>query len=219
MTVQTNVSPLVSSPDLPRVNLLPGEIEERRRFRQIQAGMGGAVVAAAVIVGALYVAAHHGVQSAQKNLDAANTEHAQLRAQAASLQHVSDVYDQVSQRQAMLTTARAGEVHWSRYLNDLSIKIPDNVWLTNLTITEGTSSTPSASTPTTGNSIGSITFSGVAFSHNDVANWLDSLAKEHGYSDVYFSNSTESTIGTRPVVNFTSAATPTTDALWKSAGS
>ena len=43
--------------------------------------------------------------------------------------------------------------------------------------------------------------------------WLESLAKQEGYADPYFSNSTEALIGTRKTVNFTSTVTLTPKAL------
>ena len=61
--------------------------------------------------------------------------------------------------------------------------------------------------------IGTVTFVGVGFSHDDVAVWLESLAKQKGYKDPYFSNSTEALIGTRKTVNFTSTVTLTPEAL------
>ncbi len=58
-----------------------------------------------------------------------------------------------------------------------------------------------------------MTFTGVGFAHDDVAVWLESLAKQKGYANPYFANSTEALIGTRKVVNFTSTTTLTSAAL------
>ncbi|MGH8938093.1 MAG: hypothetical protein ACRDV2_01960, partial [Actinomycetes bacterium] len=49
---------------LPRVNLLPPEIEEQRRFRRVQAGLGGAVAVAVALVAAGFVMANSEVSSA-----------------------------------------------------------------------------------------------------------------------------------------------------------
>jgi hypothetical protein len=57
--------------------------------------------------------------------------------------------------------------------------------------------------------IGTVTFTGVGFSHDDVAVWLESLATQKGYANPYFSSSTETLLGTRKTVNFTSTATLT----------
>lgn len=213
MTTQTVA--LVGAPALPRVNLMPPEIEEKRRFRRLQFAMGGAVVAAAVVVGGLYSWAHGGVAGAQQQLDQATAQHTTLQGQYNALQSVRDVYSQVASREAMLTQAMGDEVQWSHYLNDLSLRIPDNVWLTNMQVTQNTSAAPSA-TPgqpvLVPSGIGTISFTGVALTRDDVATWLESLAKEKGYTFPYFSQATESKIGTRNVVNFASTVTVTPDA-------
>ena len=61
--------------------------------------------------------------------------------------------------------------------------------------------------------IGSITFSGIAFSHDDVANWLDALGKEKGFTYPYFSNSASQKLGQRTVMKFASTVTVTDAAL------
>jgi Tfp pilus assembly protein PilN len=212
--VQGQVVPTTAAPVMPRVNLMPPEIAEAARFRRLQLAMGGAVVAAAAVVGLLYVHAHSGVTGAQQQLDQANAQHTALQNQVTGLQSVANVYQQVAAKKALLTQAMGDEIRWSSYLNDLSLRIPDHVWLTSVSATE-TGATPTTTTPLpvgTTASIGQVTFSGVAFSHDDVATWLDVISKEHGFTNVYFSNSSESSIGTKKTVNFASTADLTDDA-------
>lgn len=199
---------------LPRVNLLPPEIAERRRFRRTQYGLGSAVlVAIGAVLGLLYLASASQHQ-AQSRLDAATAEHTRVQKEVTSYANVKDVYGQVSARETMLTTAMGGEVQWSRYLNDLSLSVPDNVWVTNLDAKGPAVGAPQApATAGTAAGIGTITAAGTAFAHDDVANWLESLAKEKGYANPYFSNSAEAAIGSKKVVNFSSTVTVTPDAL------
>jgi Tfp pilus assembly protein PilN len=203
---------------LPRVNLLPPEIHEAARFRRFQLAMVGAGVAAVAVVGALAYMAHSDVSKAKSQVAAAQAEQANLQKQQASLQYVADIRSQVDAKKAMLVQAMSPEIRWSYYLNDLSLRIPDHVWLTNLTATEtGATAAPSTSTaaaPALAQAgIGTVTFGGVAFSHDDVATWLDTLAKEKGFANAYFSNSSKSLIGSRSVVDFTSSVTVTSAAL------
>src|SRR4051794_14010419 len=107
---QGRTGQVVTVPAMPRVNLMPSEIAEAARFRRFQLAMGGAVVAAIAIVGALYVHAHSGVSSTQSQLDSAVAENQQLSTQLSSLGSVADVYAQVASRQAMLQQAMGGEV-------------------------------------------------------------------------------------------------------------
>ena len=199
------------TPVMPRVNLMPPEIAEAARFRRFQLAMGGAVVAAIAVVGLLYTQAHSGVTSAQEQLTQAQAQNTALQAKLSSLQSVQDVYNQVSSRQAMLSRAMGGEIRWSHYMNDLSLRLPDHVWLTNVTATEtgatltSTTTLPTTAGTTTAGSIGNVQFAGIAFSHDDVATWLDMLAKERGFANPYFTNSAETPIGPKQFVTFASS--------------
>jgi Tfp pilus assembly protein PilN len=204
--VEGQVSQSVGVPVMPSVNLMPPEIAEAARFRRFQLAMGGAVVAAVAVVGLLYSHAHSSVNSAQTQLDQAQSQHTTLLNQLNSLQSVQNVYSQVSAKQVTLTQAMGDEIRWSSYLNDLSLRMPDKVWLTSVSASEtasvGAAPTTPAATPT---GIGTVTFSGTAFSHDDVATWLEALARERGYTNPYFTNSSESKIGPRDVVTFSSS--------------
>lgn len=208
--VQGQVGQTTAIAGLPRVNLMPPEIAEAARFRRFQFAMGAAVIGAVVIVGGLYVHGKSAVSDAQTQLETATSQHTQLQSRLASLRSVQDVYTQVAAKQAMLQQAMGGEIRWSYYLTDLSLKVPGNVWLTNVQASEtSTSGVPATATgvtqPLVPTGVGTVNFTGVAFSHDDVATWLDVLAKEKGFVNPYFSNSTESKIGSRSVVNFTSS--------------
>lgn len=198
----------------PHVNLMPREIAEAAKFRRFQFAMGATLLGAVVAVAGLTYQAHHGVAAAKQQLATSTTQHAQLQQQLASLQSVQDVYDQYTAKQAILQQAMGDEIRWSFYLEDLSLKVPSNVWLTNVSATETTSgaSASASAAPGTTAGIGSITFTGVAFSHDDVATWLDVLAKEKGYTSAYFTNSAEGLIGSRKIVNFTSSVVLTPSA-------
>ena len=196
---------VVAPATLPSVNLMPAEIAEAARFRRFQLAMGAAVVGAVVIVGALYVHGKSAVSSAQAQKTQAEAAQAAAQQELNGLQGVSDIYKQVADHEAMLTTAMGDEVDWSTYLSDLSLRIPDHVWLTNLALTQTGAAPVATGTPTAPTGIATITFGGTAFSHDDVATWLDMLAKEKGFANAYFSNSTKGLIGKKPVVNFQSS--------------
>ena len=203
MSLMTETRPAIQLDSLPRVNLLPPEIAETRRFRRIQVGLGGAVLGAVGIVALLYVAASSSVSSAQSDLDSANATGAQLRAETAKYNEVTAIYGRAAAAQAMLTQAMGEEVRYSRFLNDLSLSVPENVWVKNVTFAQ--TAAPAALGSTTPG-IGTVTFTGVGFSHDDVAVWLESLASQKTYTNAYFTNSTEALLGKRKVVNFTSTA-------------
>ncbi|MDP3711840.1 MAG: PilN domain-containing protein [Mycobacteriales bacterium] len=195
---------------LPRVNLLPPEIEERKKLKQIQVGLGAAVLASVGVVGVLVMAANGSLNSANEELATATTQSTQLKAEAATYANVTAVYAQAAAAQALLTQAMGEEVRYSRFMNDLSLTVPDNVWVKAVAFSQGAA--PGAA-GTTEPGIGTVTFSGVGFSHDDVAVWLESLATQKGYTNPDFTNSTETLIGTRKTVTFTSTVQMTAAAL------
>jgi Tfp pilus assembly protein PilN len=203
---------------LPRVNLLPPEIEEQRRLRKVQAGLGLGVLAAAGVVGALALAALGQVNDAQAELDASKARGSALEARSAEYAEVPAVYAQVEAAEAQVAQAMGKEVRWSYFLNDLSLRVPSKVWLTSMTVTQDVDAvaaaapvTPESAVLTPG--IGSVTFSGRGFTHNDVAAWLNALAKQKGLTQPYFTSSQVEDIGTEKAVTFESQATITEESL------
>ena len=207
---------------LPRVNLLPPEIAELRTFRQLQAGLGGAVAAALVILGFLVVAAGNGVSDANEELASAQSENVTLKRQTTQYANVNAIYAAAAASEAQLSTAMGDEVRFSQMMNDFSLAIPSTVWVTSLAMTTSAPAAPAAPTapvapgapvvPST-SGIGILTAAGVGFSHNDVAVWLEAIAGLKAFSNPYFATSTEGKIGGRTIVNFSSTATINSTAL------
>jgi Tfp pilus assembly protein PilN len=206
MTTQTT---LTGAPVLPRVNLLPPEIAEARTLKQYRFGAAGAVALTAVAVGALYYQAHGGVASAQSALDASNGKTAALRTQLASYQSVTQVKNEVLSAQATLASALAPQILWSKYLQDMSVSLVGNYWLSSLTMSASGPAAPAstgANPLSDGSAVGSIILTGTAVSHYDVADLLRSLAKQQGLSNkpvVSSSAKDASTAGVPPLVRFT----------------
>jgi Tfp pilus assembly protein PilN len=194
--------------ELPRVNLLPPEIFERRQLQRAQAGLGVVVIAALVGVGLVYVSGGSKVTDAKSRLAASQATQTNLQSQLNKLSYVTAEAAQATAAQGMLTQATASTIPFSTYLADLSLLTPKNVWFTAITFTgsvaPGSITDPTAAPAT----VGTVTFSGQALAHNDVAAWLDSAAKEIGFADPYFSSSIES------VIPGTGTATGSTPKTW-----
>lgn len=209
---------------LPRVNLLPPEIEQERRFRRVQLGLGAGVAGSLLVVAGLFLAANGQVSDANEELSASKAETSRLETKTLEYSQVPLVYSQVEAARAQLELAMGKEIRWSFFLNDLSLKTPRNVWLTTMTVTANEAPpAPVAPVGTPGASpaafidpgLGTVAFDGLAMRHNDVANWLDSLAKQKGYAQPYFTDSTKEDISEREVVRFKSQVSITEDALSK----
>jgi Tfp pilus assembly protein PilN len=207
---------------LPCVNLLPPEIAERRRATIVKMRLGGVVVAAAAVVGLVYFQVAGGVAPAQDRLDAAQAQSTTLQRQIAALSNVTKTQKELDAAKAAVSKALGNEVRWSRYLNDLSITLPSNIWVTNVAIAEngvptaaaGSSAAATTSaTAASANGLGTLTIQGDALSFNDVAVWLETLAKEKGYTNAWLSQGTTQQIGDQNVIQFTSTVTFTPDVL------
>lgn len=204
---------------MPRVNLLPPEIAERATLRKAQFAMAGAGLAAVAVVGVMYMNASAKVNDANEAKADAAAASVKLNTQLKSLQNVRDIYAQVDAAKATLASAMSTEVLWSSYLHDLTLTIPENVWLTSFSasmskpVTTVKKAGVATSGPVLDPGLGTVTIAGTAFTHDDVAAWLESLAKQKGYVNPYFTQSIEALIGERKVVNFTSTVNVTSAAL------
>lgn len=214
MTVLTSESTFLGTTNgrLPRVNLMPPEVAEAKAMRRVQMGLGAAGLASVAVVGLLYVSASHSVSSAQSDLADAKTQTTSLQGQVAKYRDVTATINAANAAQAQLVTAMGDEVRYSQLLNDLSLSIPSTVWLKSLSYssTAPTAGAPGTAAVTYNNGatpIGMLNVTGVGFSHDDVALWLDSIAGlSKTYANPYFTNSTEALIGSRTTVNYSATA-------------
>jgi len=194
--------------DLPRVNLLPPEIYEKRQLQRAQAGLGLVVLAAVVGIGLVYVNGGSAVTDAKSRLQAAQTTQGQLQGKVNQLNYVTAEAAQAQAAQGMLTQATGSAIPFSTYLADLSLLTPKNVWFTSVTLTSSVAPGSLAAGAPAPATVGTVTFAGQGLAHNDVATWLDNAAKEGGFADPYFTSSTES------LVPGTGAATATAPKTW-----
>lgn len=199
---------------VPRVNLLPPEIAAKRAERRSYIAMGLTVAAAVTAVAVLYVGQAAKVSAAEADLAAAQRENTQLDGDRARLQSVQAVYLAVDADEALLSRAYENRVFFSVYLHNISIGIPDNVWVTQFTGTV-VAAAPSQKI-TTQPTVGTLTFSGKAFEYNDLAAWLESNARLKGVTNTSFSTAAKvkpTTPGARTLVAFSSTASLTPAAI------
>jgi Tfp pilus assembly protein PilN len=202
---------------LPHVNLLPEEIQEEARFRNVRAGLGLAVLLVALVIGFLYWQARGEVDTAQAQLTAAQTQQTALNAQINTYSNVPKVLAQVDLAKAQLAVAMGPEVRYSFMLNDITLTIPTNVWLTQITVQQKLPTAVKGTVAPVGPEwtqpgIGQVNFTGNGMTYNDVAAWLASFSKSLNYSGVYLNTATKTLISQTPVVQFTSDANLTVHA-------
>ena len=202
---------------LPRVNLLPPEIKEAHRLRRTKAGLAAGLVVVIGAIGGAYVTQVNAKNAAQDNLTAEQATGAKLQAEQAKYADVPRTIAAIDKAETMRETAMANDIEWYRSLTNVSVTLPSKVWLTSLTLQVGAAggAAPSTTPAATGDAggVGTVTAVGTAMDHPDVATWLDVLARQPGMSDAYFSSSKKKEIGSKSVVDFSSTATVTDEAL------
>ncbi|PID54156.1 MAG: hypothetical protein CSA58_07635 [Micrococcales bacterium] len=162
---------------VPRVNLLPPEVLERRAVRKVKIGAAAGLVATLAVAGGLYTMAAIDRGHAQDDLAAQQQINTQLQAEA-------DKYVQVPRILSLIDAAKQGQreamsrdIAWSTVVGQIAATYPSDVWLTNLKASLNAEELADAgSVPTLADpGVATVTVDGQARSHPAVANWLDSL--------------------------------------------
>jgi len=178
------------------VNLLPrddGRAASRQKNPVVLGAMGGGIAVTAILA-AWFLTASSGVASNQKRLDAVRAELAATPVPAPTQPGASQFDQEKSARIAALSTALAGRMPWDRVLRELSLVLPDDVWLTSL----------SAQAPSgAANTSSGLTINGKTYSHDGVARLLTRLSLVPHLQGVQLQHSSLTTSETgRKVVEF-----------------
>ena len=184
-----------------RMNLLP---QEERVKASRERGLIWAIlilVAVVVVLGLVYVKYRNDVGAKQDELTSIQQEIQVVQAQIAELSPYAVIQNQ---RTAMTDTAKgiyASSVPFSILLQELSLVIPENVRLQNLTVTVPPAMLPGTATleaaPAPGTSV-DVTFTGQTEEHRDVAEFMTRLGLIPQLMGITLTSSTEaaSTTGT-----------------------
>ena len=173
-----------------QVNLLPSDVRQRLRTRQLTVLVG--MVAAIVVAGllAFYVLQSNKLSSANNDLTAAKSHNAALQAQVNSLSRFQQLADQRDAQKTTVSTAKSGTVRFSGVMHDLSMAIPSTVYLNSVTANLQLGDGASIAETTSG-IVGSIQFQGSASDHLSVALWLTRLAQVTGWDNSWITGSTK----------------------------
>lgn len=180
------------------VNLLPRD-EAPRSFaanRGVVFGAVGGTALATAVLASMFLGAGGTVGSKQAELDA-------LRAQIAAIPPapVKDTTDddvlaaEKGARVGALSAALAGRVAWDRVLRQISLVLPEDVWLTNLAAVA-----PGQAAAVAGQGL---TLTGSTYSQNGVARFLSRLGVIADLANVRLQASQSQLLNERELVQFT----------------
>jgi Tfp pilus assembly protein PilN len=186
------------------VNLLPKDDGRQRgpSFRDNPLVIGGVVgtVLVTAVLAAMFLTASTGVADNQKRRDAAQAELAATPIPPPTVPGTSELDQQKNARIGALSAALSGRLAWDRVLREISLVLPDDVWLSSLS---ATAPVAASTTSTAGFSI-----NGRTYSHDGVARLLARLSVVPHLANVQLLHSTIATSDTgRKVVEFTINAT------------
>ena len=181
------------------VNLLPRDAEQARKGPQlpIVVGCAGAVLTAIVLAG--------GYLSASSKVGDENAKLAEVQAKIAAVPRpapeaptVTSLPQERQARVAALATALAQRVAWDRILREISLVLPEDVWLRTL------NATAPGPAPSTGTAVANgITIEGFTYSQAGVARLLARLSVIPDLADVTLQSSTTADVAGRDIVSFT----------------
>jgi Tfp pilus assembly protein PilN len=193
-----------------QINLLPPEISQRRRAREITLLIGAAGLALVAVLVLVFLVQTARLAGERGKLEDARKQNAALQRQVSALQAQATLELTLKNKQQLLVQLTQNEVRWSVLLNDISLVIPTDVWLTNFS---GAVQAQPGATVTGNVPIGTISLGGSTFTHLDVAKWLSRLAVVREFTFPYLTLSAKSGTGGQEIVTFNSSVELSTGAL------
>jgi Fimbrial assembly protein (PilN) len=194
----------------PRIDLLPRELVTQRVVRRQRSGIGAGFLVLLAVLGLWYVLESRKLGEAQDQADQERAVATGLRVQRTRLQPLADLEAQIAAADQLKASVYKREIRFSAVMRDISAIVPDDVWLTSMSVafsgtgnasgTGGTTTATTAATPAggaaatttpgspgAGSPIGSITFAGAGLEHVDVGGFLRALARgpKKGGQQVY----------------------------------
>jgi Tfp pilus assembly protein PilN len=189
------------------VNLIPRE--EGRTRRQPGAvsltAVLGAVLVTAVLSG-WFLMASSGLSDRQGELDGLRAELAAIPPPAPTPASQTSLVAEKDARLTLLGKALGARIAWDRVLREVSLVIPDDVWLESMN-TNGPDPAAAAPAPGQAPPTGGFSITGYTYSHDGVARLLARLAVIPHLENVKLGSSVLDSEGSRPTVKFAVSAT------------
>lgn len=186
------------------VNLLPKDDGRQRgpSFRDNPLVIGSVVgtVLVTAVLAAMFLTSSTSVADNQKRHDVVVAELAATPVPAPAVPGASELEQEKNARIGALSAALSGRLAWDRVLREVSLVLPEDVWLSSLSATA-----PVAASPTT---TAGFAINGRTYSHDGVARLLARLSVVPQLSSVQLLHSSLVTSDTgRKVVEFSINAT------------
>jgi len=190
------------------VNLLPHDDTKRTKTNvPMLVGVVGAVLVTGVLA-MLFLSASSKVRDSQTQLDSLRAELALVPPPVAPDTAQQGLAAEQKNRITAVSAALGRRVAWDRVLRNISLVLPNDVWLTVLTASSPASPASVAAfvPPPPGTAPNQFTITGFTYSQDSVARLLSRLQVLPDLTNVQLQSSTLSALGTQTVVQFTIVA-------------
>jgi Tfp pilus assembly protein PilN len=195
------------------INLLPRD-DARRGPQKRQWIVLVPVVLAVIMTGvfsAMYLSASGKVKDKEATLGQLQDElHAIPTPDADKIKTQSALAADKQARVTALSTALSRRVAWDRVFRELSLVLPDDVWLTSIAakapVPSSTAAAPPPPAPGSATAANAVTLDGYTYSHPAVARLLSRLSVIPDLLNVQLQQSTLTEVGTAQAVHFVIAA-------------
>lgn len=177
-----------------RINLLPSDARKQRRKISLPSISGGALVWVLVAVG-VYAGVVLSISALQarklNNLETkiteAKEESRRLAPQLAKIRKLTREREEVNKRLGIIATLDRDRYLRTKLMNDVSLSLPRNMWLTEVVEQGGTQ----------------MTVEGITFSNFTVADFMNNLEKKEMFSNLSLKVAEEGEMDGHRVVQFT----------------
>ena len=185
----------------PRVHLLPVEVIERKKFKELKRRLlfAGIVVLAIVLIG--YALVTFSLSTVQSQLASAQSTTAQLVAQQSKYSSVTNVNNDIAAIQRSQQTATSQEILWAPYLLTIENSLPAgasiSVFAASIDAPLGVPVAGSTAVPLQGPRIATVQLTALV-NQADVPGWLNTLPTLKGFVDATPNSVTASNVPGAP---------------------
>jgi Tfp pilus assembly protein PilN len=171
----------------PRVHLLPHEVTERKKAREVRRRLLLVAAVVVVLVIAAYGIATLSLSAAQAQLAGAQTTTAQLLAQQSKYGAVTKVNSDIDSIEQSQKTATAQEILWPDTLASIEADLPAGASITAASLVVDSplgapAGSPATSVPLEGPHIATVNFS-ILIQQGDIPGFLNTLPSLKGFVD------------------------------------
>ncbi len=162
-----------------RINLLPPEIKQRDKRERLVVYMFLSLVLLAAFMMAVKFQRDLKISEAKAELEGIRTEAASVEKSIAQLKEYEDRQKELVRLEGIVNAAMAGATKWSKVLTDISMVIPNDVVLKQVSFTKDGATFSAEAVPLEGQAAG----------HKPVAKWLVNLSKVPSFNRVWLGSS------------------------------